>query len=203
MGETSAQAQFARALEQLMERKPLSQIRASQVIGESGLSRQTFYRYFRDLYDLIDWVHLEKTRLAFELFDVNRNLEESWCVCLQLMLGSRTFYRQAMTLEGYNSFYRSYYLRCQKNLLRYLGQGLPADAESTQFAIHFAAAGITQTLLEWIRGGMVQPPCVMAKRFVENMPDCLRRSCDLVDSSTAYTTADGDTVLKAFQKGCR
>lgn len=74
-----------------MEQKPIAKIRVTDLVEESGLSRQTFYRHFRDIYDLIDWTHQEKTRLAFELIDVDADITHVWVVCLRLMARTRIF----------------------------------------------------------------------------------------------------------------
>ncbi len=57
MKEAQSKRAFSEALERLMEQKPIAKIRVTDLVEESGLSRQTFYRHLRDIYDLIDWTH--------------------------------------------------------------------------------------------------------------------------------------------------
>ena len=169
MKDTQSKQAFSEALERVMEKKPITKIRVTDLVEESGLSRQTFYRHFRDIYDLIDWAHQEKTHLAFELIDVDGDMAHVWAVCLRLMARSKNFYQQVITMAGHNSFYNGYYLRCQDNLLRMVGGQEHCDS-TMLFTIRFIAAGITQMTTEWIAGGMVQPPEELAALFVESMP---------------------------------
>ena len=169
MKEAQSKRAFSEALERLMEQKPIAKIRVTDLVEDSGLSRQTFYRHVRDIYALIDWTHQEKTRLAFELIDVDADITHVWVVCLRLMARSKTFYQQVITTSGCNSFYNGYYLRCQNNLLRMAGGRERCD-DAMLFTIRFTAAGITQMITEWITDGMAQPPEEMAKLLVESMP---------------------------------
>lgn len=178
MGESQTKRKFMEALERVMAEKPIAKIRATDVIEESGLSRQTFYRYFRDIYDLIDWTHLEKTRLAFELMEVTDDTYQGWVVCLRLMARSKAFYQQVITTAGHNSFYNGYYARCQKNLLKMAGGERCCDA-ALLFSIRFAAAGITQMIQEWIEGGMEESPETMARLLVESMPPRFQQAAQI------------------------
>ena len=180
MAQEKAKLQFAKAMDALMESKPVCKIHVCDLLQESGLSRQTFYRHFRDIYDLINWMHVEKTRLAFDLFDFHGDLQEGLCVSLTLMLKNRTFYRQIISLEGYNSFYNTYYARCKNNMAQFVQKRTALD-EDILFSIRFVSAGITQMLVEWIQGGMVELPEVMAKGFVENMPTRLQHACGIFE----------------------
>lgn len=47
--------QLAGALEQLMEQKPLDQVRVSEIVALAGVSKQTFYHHFTDKYHLMEY----------------------------------------------------------------------------------------------------------------------------------------------------
>lgn len=169
MRESSTEQQFSQALERVMNKKSISKIRISDLIEESNLSRQTFYRHFRDIYDLIDWTHLYKVQLAFDLMDIGDDIVHSATVFFQLIAQNKDFYRKIITIEGYNSFYNGFYNRCQHNLLRMAG-GENACDDITRFSIRFTAAGCAQILQEWIESDMAQPPEKMARLIIETLP---------------------------------
>lgn len=46
---------FIDSLKQLMEKKQLDKITVKEIVETSGMTRQTFYRNFKDKYDLVNW----------------------------------------------------------------------------------------------------------------------------------------------------
>ena len=61
-----AKYRMVEAIGKCMERYPVENITVDQICREAGLSRQTFYRHFRDKYDLINWYF---DKLLLESFD--------------------------------------------------------------------------------------------------------------------------------------
>ena len=61
-----AKMRLVEAVGNCMRQYPLENITVDQIAKEAGLSRQTFYRHFRDKYDLINWYF---DRLLLESFD--------------------------------------------------------------------------------------------------------------------------------------
>lgn len=46
---------FAQSIKDLMYKQALDKITVTDIVRHSGLTRQTFYRYFKDKYDLVNW----------------------------------------------------------------------------------------------------------------------------------------------------
>ena len=46
---------LAAAMKKCMERMPVEKVTVKEIVEECGTTRQTFYRYFLDKYDLINW----------------------------------------------------------------------------------------------------------------------------------------------------
>ena len=55
-----AKLMFARAIERLLDSRPLEAITVGDIVNESGLSKSCFYNHFSDKYELVNWWH-EKT----------------------------------------------------------------------------------------------------------------------------------------------
>jgi Transcriptional regulator len=66
---------IADALESAMQTKPLFKISISDIMNKSNLSRQTFYRYFIDIYDLVNWLHSERNKLSFSIFEEKKDVK--------------------------------------------------------------------------------------------------------------------------------
>ena len=52
---------LARSLKKLLSTRKLDKITVKDIVEDCGVNRQTFYYYFRDIYDLLEWNFLEAT----------------------------------------------------------------------------------------------------------------------------------------------
>lgn len=57
---------LADALKRCMKRAPLEKVTAGEIAEECGTSRQTFYRHFKDKYDLVNWYFDKILQESFE-----------------------------------------------------------------------------------------------------------------------------------------
>ena len=49
---------LADALLDLLKEKPFEKVTVEDIVNKCGASRPTFYRHFKDKYDLMDWIYL-------------------------------------------------------------------------------------------------------------------------------------------------
>ena len=57
---------LADALKRCMKRAPLEKVTVGEIAEECGTSRQTFYRHFKDKYDLVNWYFDKILQESFE-----------------------------------------------------------------------------------------------------------------------------------------
>ena len=57
---------IADALIKLLETKTLDKITIKEIVEICNTSRQTFYYYFKDIYDIVEWIFLEKSTLILK-----------------------------------------------------------------------------------------------------------------------------------------
>ena len=48
---------IAAAMKKLLRTSPIEKITTEQILAQSGVSRRSFYRYFKDKYDLLQWIY--------------------------------------------------------------------------------------------------------------------------------------------------
>lgn len=164
---------IANAFEEILNTKPLSKISVTDLMNHCRMTRQTFYRNFLDLDDLIYWMHQEKISSAVQLFYHNKIYEESMKITLDLMMQNSTFYINATTTEGPNSFVSNFY----EAMVNYSNEhiGYKRLSKDLEFAICLYWHGATAMLIQWIRDGMETSSEVMAKNFVNSLPAVLKK----------------------------
>ena len=61
---------LAQSLKKLLSIRKLDKITVKDIVEDCGVNRQTFYYYFRDIYDLLEWnFHDATERLLRSGFD--------------------------------------------------------------------------------------------------------------------------------------
>lgn len=151
------------ALRQLLEQKPLDQIRVREVTELCGIRRQSFYYHFADVYQLFDW------SLAQERAYLPTRQEK----CL-------TWQQAAEDLLAYTAENRSFYLallenrgraglrqvleeateRFLKTALTYYRErsGTPPDPEEERSRLLLWQSMLLTLTEDWLRDDLRQPP---------------------------------------------
>lgn len=171
----SRKNKIADALEELLQENSISKITVSDVVTASGVSRQTFYNNFTDIYDLIYWAHMKCVREAVSRFWEN----EDFCLAFEMagdsMRQHKAFYKQVVKKEGINSFQ---YLFAKQNIeLSKVHIKKVSDVKidkNIDFLLELYWYGAAQMLVNWIVGGMKEEPKVLARLLYEGLPQALR-----------------------------
>ena len=115
---------IAKAFALLLEKKEFDKISVSNIMELSGIRRQTFYNYFLDIFDLIEWIL--KTDLQEQVTD---NLE--YISGLQLVKElfyffdyNKNLYKQIFNISGQNdiqSFFLDYCRQVVEKIIKEYG----------------------------------------------------------------------------------
>ncbi len=104
----------AEAMKDLVREKEIDDITISDICERSHVNRRTFYRYFSDKFEVIEWIHysdfLQKLQLPGE-----SSLYYAMAASVKLVLEDRKYYINALKYRGQNSF-RQYCARHLSNL---------------------------------------------------------------------------------------
>ena len=94
---------LADAMKQCMTKLPLEKITVKEIVEECGTTRQTFYRNFKDKYDLINW-YFDKILLeSFEHMGEGRTVYEGLVNKFHYIQDERLFFRAAFKNDAQNS----------------------------------------------------------------------------------------------------
>ncbi len=95
---------LAESLRELMGKQMFEKITIKQICDRAGVIRATFYNYFDDKYDCLNWIvyHdlIEKNYDHFMANQVGDHLKDA----LKTIEENRSFYRTAYNVIGQNSF---------------------------------------------------------------------------------------------------
>lgn len=172
----AAKKKMVDALDKLLMNNHISKIKVSDIVQESGVSRQTFYNNFHDIYELVYWSHCNRNDKYIERFWEEEDFRHAFCGTLQMMRERKPFYQQAIRKEGQNSFQQTFSesnIELSKERLRMVSGKEPTEKEIFLLEHYWAGAG--HMLAKWIINGMREEPLEMAQMFYEALPMPLRK----------------------------
>lgn len=161
----------------LIRTTPFDKITVEMIIRESKVSKSTFYRHFRDKYDVLNYNSME---IAEQL--INKKACHDWREFLDNMFlaiqQNLAYFQKAFRSSGQNShsgFLFSYSFSIVEGCyLRYTGT--TSLSIHDRYVIGHYCHGCVGILQDWLNEPESLTPKQMADIFYEAMPDYLRDS---------------------------
>lgn len=157
------------ALLELTQKKPLESLTVSQILKETGVSRQTFYNHFKDKNDLICYVY--DTFIVPDFHDQNMNIDfhDSLLVTFENIKNYHWFMKQACQMEGQNCLKDYIVDHCQAFDLKWHQElyGKEPMPDALRFATIYHAHASSSMTLSWILSDMPVPCEEIVQMIVE------------------------------------
>lgn len=112
---------LADSLRVLMQKKLFSKITIKQICDETGVIRATFYNYFDDKYDCLDYIVYQDIAESAMPYVEKGDLKGALTAAFTVIEQNKQFYRIAYDVTGQNSFEDMVRNNLQKCLTAYLG----------------------------------------------------------------------------------
>lgn len=156
---------LGRALIECLNKKPINKITINDITGACGISRQTFYYYFKDIYDLLEWVFKNELEQTNEKLDDSLSIEEKLTVIFSYARTNRkAFLNVYNPIDRYmlESFIKKTEAALYPSLVELVKQ---SSYEDPSFAAYCCAKAISGVLCDWMNGGLQEEPAVLAKKL--------------------------------------
>jgi AcrR family transcriptional regulator len=169
--ENDIKMKLAISIKEQMRTMALDKIYITDIVNSARVSRQSFYRNFKDKYDLVNWYFYELVSQSFEEMGISNTLRGSLILKFNFIRSESVFFSQAFKSTDYNSLIEYDYeyildFYTQKLKTVYLGE-IPDDIH---FLLEFYChASITMTV-DWLNNKMVRSSEKMADLLIRSMP---------------------------------
>lgn len=156
---------LAASMKKLMQEKPFEKISVSDICGDCGINRKSFYYHFRDKYDLVNWIFYVGFIGGMDLSAYHTGWDWMEDIC-RYFYRERVFYRAALKIEGQNSF-KDYLVETVWPIAQFFMQDiLPGNGED-EFFITFMIDSLVTSLVRWLSGGYGRE--LDAAEFLDNV----------------------------------
>jgi AcrR family transcriptional regulator len=163
------------AMFRLMQKYSHKNIITQMIIDEAKVSRSTFYRHYRNKYDLVNDYYKSHVGRLVETYP-------TWSECnveiFRFMSHNQPFFRKTLDIGGPDSFweflYNYSYEYSKRCFLKFSNQ--KDLAVEDQLGIEFYVSGSIFIMKQWIRNGSKIEPDKMAEWSYKLIPDKFKQS---------------------------
>ena len=178
----STKYKLADAAKRLMETTSLSRMTVTDIVDEAGLTRQTFYRNFKDKYALVNWYFDKEALKTIRQMGISCSLEEGLTGKFKCMENNKVFFMSAFTAHGCNSLveydYHLIYTFYRDAILK---KDPDAFTDEIDFLLQVYSYGAVQMIVHWTADGMQIKAERFAQLLVEAFPIKVRTLLEGLD----------------------
>ena len=165
---------LAAAMKKCMERMPVEKVTVKEIVEECGTTRQTFYRYFLDKYDLINWYFDKILSESFKHMGTGETVYESLVRKFRFIEHERLFFDATFRYDDQNSLRDHDYRKIHAFYTNMIESRTKEPLGSElNFILEMYCRGSVYMTTRWVSGEIEYTPEEMAKRLVEAMPAVL------------------------------
>jgi AcrR family transcriptional regulator len=171
MKKNTAEYKLAESIKELMEHKSLEKLTVKEVVSRAGVTRQTFYRHFRDKYDLVNWYFDILAKECFDQMGVSLTMREGLIHKYDFIRQEGTFFSQAFKSSDYNSIEQHDYefiLAFYSGIIE--GQSKTPLEDDVLFLLKMYCHGSIAMTVDWAINGMKKTSQDMADSLIEALP---------------------------------
>lgn len=174
---------FAQAIKDLIKVVPLDKIAVTDIVTRSGMTRQTFYRYFKDKYDLVNWYFEKLVLQSFRQMGNGCSLQEALQLKFAFINSEHSFFKEAFKSNDYNNLvnydfnciYEFYKGIIEKNLNHNVDDDL-------DFLLKMYCKGSIDMTVDWVLNDMPISIEKIVSLLIEALPKRLEPFILIVNS---------------------
>jgi len=155
----------------LVLRRKTADISVTEICKETGISRKTFYSYFKDRLEVVESIFIDEIEKPMRYgFEISIDPEIVTTIMYRNFKKKKDFYIIAMKEEGKNTLFEDIIIRIQEFNIPVFQNKLSDSVDVEYLSYKFSA---TQAFMikKWILGGMKESPERMAKLYYTNIVD--------------------------------
>lgn len=165
---------LSEAMKKCMEYSSVEKISVKEITQKCGVTRQTFYRNFRDKYDLINWYFGKILEKSYEQLGEGKTVYEGLVRKFRCISSEESFFREAFKNDNQNCLReydyqesRRYY---REELEKKRGKKLSGDLD---FQLEMYTRGCVHMTVQWVLGNRPSTPEKLAEQLTDAIPQKL------------------------------
>ncbi|MDO4977148.1 MAG: TetR/AcrR family transcriptional regulator C-terminal domain-containing protein [Eubacteriales bacterium] len=168
---------LAESIKELLVNESLDKITVKEIVEKCGTTRQTFYRNFKDKYDLVNWYFDQIVKKTIKQMGISLTLKEGLIKKFEYMVEDKYFFMGALKSSDYNNL-MDYDYKCICEFYKTVATSNGKVTPYIEYLIEFYCHGSMDMTADWVKSGMKLTPCQMADLLVDALPVKLKSYFD-------------------------
>lgn len=161
----------------LMRENTFDKVTVDDICSLAKVSRRSFYRHFKDKYELLTWIYHENYFSKIIYHDDWVAWDYFPGVC-EYCYADREFFKNAIQVDGQNSV-REYWREFLRPLLMHDFKGTFLTEDSAEFYISWTTDALFDYMYEWIKESDCMPPREFAEFVRKSVATHAKRSYEI------------------------
>ena len=161
--------------------KPLNKITVKDIVEDCGITRNTFYYYYQDIYELADEVFEQETQRVLAQKTEPENWAEALIAAMHFVLENKRAAHHIYHSSRREEVERHLSLVIEKALYNYIEQvakDIPAQEEDKRNLASFYRFAVVGSILFWLQSGMDGVPEVQIRRLGQLLDGSIRTALE-------------------------
>ena len=170
------EAEIVHALNRLIARVEMERITTQMIVDEAGVSRATFYRYFKDKYDVLNRNYKD---LLDSCVRQCHNYQELFSMLYSFARDEWSGFHRAFRTTGVNSFesFITEYSRLVVETITAQNRNGAGLTEAEELQLDVFCFGVSPMYREWTHSQYALDPEEAAEALFAIVPESLRNYC--------------------------
>ena len=154
-------ALLANALIVMLQKRPIDKITVKDLVDECGLTRQTFYNHFYDIYELVEWIYLQAAEKSLAENKDYDTWQRGFYQVLISIRNNKVLVQNTYRSTNRDSLERYMYTVIYDQIIAVVERqaiGMSVDQKHKNFIAHFYSLAFIALIFEWIKDGMKEKP---------------------------------------------
>lgn len=169
---------LAESFRELAENRPVDKITIQEIVENCGYSPATFYRHFRDKYDLIAWDYVHQSNAIMEKVGIDDYVwKDTLTDGIRLFRKNKAYMQNLLkNTSGHDAFIRHLSATNVEHLTRCVLKltGWQALTPEQTILVRIYCFGTVQTLCGWLIDEIQVEEEQLAELFEQALPEALR-----------------------------
>ena len=153
-------AAICRSASELLTKKRTKKLTVKDIVEECGITRQTFYYHFKDIYDLLEWIFTNEV-----IEEIDNEIEENWqqkfIYIFEYVIQNKEFIKNVYSSGSKEYFLKFAYKQTNLLIINFIEKEYKdkkIKEENKKFIANFYKYGFVGVMEEWIETGMKEKP---------------------------------------------
>ena len=171
------------SFKELLNKKSMDKVTVKEICTQCGVNRQTFYYYFKDIVDILNFIIFEELKVDIAQNKTFETWEGGFLATLNYLKKN-----SKMIYHIYNSSYwteaKVYFAEFSNQLLNYVvdecedNMGVKLKDKDQLFIVNFYRHVFNGLMLDWVIEGMKEEPEVILRKLLLMITGSIPRSVD-------------------------